>query len=279
MVRFESVIVTGTRPRLGADRRTGTMFQRGANAVGQDVVRDALVSKAVTVTKAQQLDRMISDSGIRHPAVAKAQAGGRLTKHEQRIVDRGGYFTSKEADELAKRLEGEGRGEYIAVRAHSARMTADELDRVQGVQGPAGMETAHLSMFNDRVVTEGMGKADSSRARNVVLMPVEEWNQLVKHAQPAGELEKVAQAMNAPFRMAVLPQMRWLAGNVIEPFFVRLPLSGATSGASWAGSPGSIRQSWASLGCLRRTIPRRSGASNSISGRQCSRPTASARSP
>lgn len=217
----------GTRPRLGADRRTGTMFQRGANAVGQDVVRDALVSKAVTVTKAQQLDRMISDSGIRHPAVAKAQAGGRLTKHEQRIVDRGGYFTSKEADELAKRLEGEGRGEYIAVRAHSARMTADELDRVQGVQGPAGMETAHLSMFNDRVVTEGMGKADSSRARNVVLMPVEEWNQLVKHAQPAGELEKVAQAMNAPFRMAVLPQMRWLAGNVIEPFFVRLPLSGA----------------------------------------------------
>ena len=217
----------GTRPRLGADRRTGTMFQRGANAVGRDVVRDALVSKAVTVTKAQQLDRMISDSGIRHPAVAKAQAGGRLTRHEQRIVDRGGYFTAKEADELAKRLEGEGRGEYIAVRAHSARMTADELDRVQGVQGPAGMETAHLSMFNDRVVTEGMGKADSSRARNVVLMPVEEWNQLVKHAQPAGELEKVAQAMNAPFRMAVLPQMRWLAGNVIEPFFVRLPLSGA----------------------------------------------------
>lgn len=217
----------GTRPRLGADRRTGTMFQRGANAVGQDVVRDALVSKAVTVTKAQQLDRMISDSGVRHPAVAKAQAGGRLTRHEQRIVDRGGYFTAKEADELAKRLEGEGRGEYVAVRAHSARMTADELDAVQGAQGPAAMETAHLSMFNDRVVTEGLGKADSSRARNVVLMPVDEWNQLVKHAAPAGELEKMAQAMNAPFRMAVLPQTRWLTGNIVEPFFVRLPLSGA----------------------------------------------------
>lgn len=228
---YHQAFQPGTRPRVGDQVRTGTMFRRGATAIGSDVVRDAKVHKAVMVTKAQQLDRLISDSGMKlsEQALKDLRASGSktaaLTAREQRILDRGGYFTAAEADELAKRLEADGKGQYIAVRAHSAALSAEDSYRLQTAQSPAAMETAHLGLLNDRVIE--LGRKQDRRARNVVLMPLEEWNRLTEHAHSAGDIEKIVQMMNAPFRMAVLPQARWLTGNFVEPMFVRLPLSGA----------------------------------------------------
>jgi hypothetical protein len=51
---------------------------------------------------------------------------------------------------------------------------------------------------------------------------------LEEHLRPAGEIEKFFQYLNKPFRMAVLPQPRWLTGNFAESYqVVRLPLAGS----------------------------------------------------
>jgi hypothetical protein len=47
------------------------------------------------------------------------------------------------------------------------------------------------------------------------------------HAAPAGGPERFFQFLNRPFRFAVLAQPKWLTGNFIEPFFVRLPTRGS----------------------------------------------------
>lgn len=212
-----------SRPVVGAATRTGSMFRRGETAYGDAVVRDSLVHSSVTVSKAEQIDRLIHDTSVKHPALDKDPT--LLTAHEKRVVQQGGYFTEKEATELARRLSEDGHGEYVAVRAFASKLSRADQGDVGVAQSVAAMQTAHLSMFNDRIITEGAG--DAGRTRNAVLMPKGQWDQLMKHAAPSGEIEKLAQMLNEPFRMAVLPQLRWLTGNFVEPMLVRLPLSGA----------------------------------------------------
>jgi hypothetical protein len=52
-------------------------------------------------------------------------------------------------------------------------------------------------------------------------------NRLLKHVAPAGEIERMVQLINKPFRFAVLAQPRWLAGQFVEPYLVRLPMYGS----------------------------------------------------
>lgn len=219
----------GGRPVAAGERRTGVLFQRGANAISRDLVREELTAKGTTVAKTQMLDRLIQESGVRHPAVEKARAGHELTVAERRIVDSGGYMTTPEARDLSQRLNADGKGDWIPVTAFAAKLSKDTQAALRDAQSPAAMETAHLSLLHQRVA-EG---PNFSRARNVVLLPAHQVNQLERQLRPAGEIEKAIQLMNGPFRMAVLPQPRWLTGNFIEPFFVRMPLSG--SGANLPG--------------------------------------------
>lgn len=220
---FHKQFRPGGRP-IGRDElRTGALFKRGATAIHPSLVKDELTNKATTVAKVGQIDRFVSENGLRHPALEKSRAGQSLTPAEKRIVDKGGYFTGKESIEAADRLSADGRGNYVPVRAFAAKLSADTRERLGSDLAPAAMETAHTGLLNDRFVDA----TDGSRTRNVVLVPAHQLSELEKQLKPAGEVEKSIQLLNGPFRMAVLPQPKWLTGNFIEPYIIRLPLSGS----------------------------------------------------
>lgn len=193
----------GGRPVSPGVARTGALFNRGATAVGTDLLREELTKKGVTASNAEALDKFVGESGLKRPD--------------------GQHFNAKEALETAARLNADGTSEYVPVRAFAAKLDRDTREKLAGEQNTAAMETAHQAMLNDRIVKSG----DQSKTRNVVLVPKTQLDTLARHLKPAGEVEKVAQLLNAPFRMAVLPQPRWLLGNFLEPNLVRLPLSGA----------------------------------------------------
>lgn len=193
----------GGRPVAPGVTRTGALFKRGATAVGTDLLREELTKKGVTASNAQAIDKFIGESGLTRPD--------------------GQHFNAKEGLETAARLNADGTTQYVPVRAFAAKLDRDTREKLAGEQNSSAMETAHQAMLNDRIVKSG----DQSKARNVVLVPKNQVDTLMRHLKPAGEFEKVVQLLNAPFRMAVLPQPRWLTGNFLEPYVVRLPLSGA----------------------------------------------------
>lgn len=214
----------GTRPNLAKEASTGEAYRKGATESSAEVLHDAGVRQAVQIQKARAIDRSVADHGVRHPAWAKAQRGEALTAQERRVVDRGGYFTAREAEEYANRIENDTGERFVPVKAFGWQLSEDAKRVIRDdLQGPAGLDTLTQRMLNDRVVPAG----DMSRARNVVLMPAAYIERLERHLRPANELEKFFQILNRPFRFAVLAQLRWLVGNIIEPFFVRLPMVGS----------------------------------------------------
>jgi hypothetical protein len=223
----------GTRPNFAkGETRTGALYRRGSTSHQRGLLRDELVRKATQTAKAEQIDASVQAMGLRHPAWAKAEKGQELTAKEQRIVDAGGYYTPKEAAEVARRAKDAGE-ELIPVRAFSSKVPKATQDLLRGeFQNPAAAESLHERLFNDRLDMRG-GR------RNVVLMPAAYVNRLQRHILPRGEISKFLQLLNAPFRMAVLPQPRWLTGNVMEPYAVRLTLSG--SGVNVFGLAQDIR--------------------------------------
>ena len=233
----------GTRPHFEkGEVRTGEMFHRGLATRARDLLRDEYVRKAVAITKAEELDKSIGEMGLRHPAWAKAERGDELTAKERKIVDKGGYMNADEGDDLARRMKSETGEPWVPVRAFGAKLTADEqADVRENWQRPASFETLHLTLLNSRLRVD-----KGTRARSVVLVPKTYVDQLADHAQPAGKVERMVQMLNRPFRMAVLPQPRWIAGNVAEPGLVRLPLKGGG-----VILPGAIVNTIASVRTLR----------------------------
>lgn len=211
----------GNRPVGSGPARTYAMFQRGSNSISPKLLRDELSNKLTTVEQAHSVDRLVGDTGLQHPAMSKFREGAKLTPQEEKIVREGGNYTWKEAVEHADRLAAEGRGEYLPIRAHAAALGREASQAVQSMQTPASMETAHLSILRERLADDKTG------AHNVVLSPAPLLNQIQAHLKPVGGGTKLLRLMNAPFRMAVLPQPKWLTGNFVEPYFVRLPLSGS----------------------------------------------------
>jgi hypothetical protein len=87
------------------------------------------------------------------------------------------------------------------------------------------MDSLAARLLNDRVASPE--ELRSGKARNIVLMPAGVVEQLERHIKPASEFEKFFQALNAPFRFAVLAQPRWLTGNFIEPYIIRMTTTGS----------------------------------------------------
>ena len=195
---------TLSRPTIaGAGHtRTGEQFRRGLTTATAKNVREQGVRLAVTTQKVHGIDRTISEHGLTHPD--------------------GRYFTFKEATEYAKRLGEDTSEELIPVRAVPARASAHVDELARGQQSPTSMENLTQRLFNDRLSPD-----TASGAKNVVLMPASLVNQLARHAQSTHEIVKLFQWINKPFRAAVLPQFRWLTGNFVEPFIVRLGAVGS----------------------------------------------------
>lgn len=206
--------------------RTGALYAKGAQRTSAKLLHEQGVRQATQIAKAQHIDKFIAENGIRHPASAKAQRGERLTKGEQRIVRRGGLFTGKEAAEAAQRIYHDEGKDLVPVRAYPAKLDSETQRMIrEDLQGPGAMDSLGQRLLNDRIL-KPEDLADS-RARNVVLMDKTLIDRMNAHLRPAGQLERLLQWMNKPFRMAVLPQFRWLAGNFIEPYLVRLPTKGS----------------------------------------------------
>lgn len=232
----------GSRPAPRGPGRTGVLYNRGATVIGKQIVHDELASKATTANKAEALDKFASEHGVTRPD--------------------GKYFTAAEALETAKRKADDGLPEVEPMRAFGAKLDPETQARLQDAQSPAAMETAHLAMLDDRIV-----KGEESGARNVVLVNKHLVDALKAQLKPSSELEKSVQLLNAPFRMAVLPQPRWLTGNFIEPYFVRLPLSGA--GINLPGALMDVRAGSKLLKAMERSgDPRQVRAAKEIRAQQ-----------
>ena len=217
--------------------RTGAAHEKGTTEASAELLRAAGVRDAITINKAEHIDRQIGDHGIRHPAWAKAERGQELTPKERRIVDRGGLWTGREAEEAITRIRNDTGEEYVAVRAYPGKLD-QESQRIirENLQGPGAMESLPERLWNSRILHEGEFDA---RARNVVLMPASYVERQIAHLAPAQGLERFFQVLNRPFRYAVLPQFRWLTGNFVEPYIVRLTASG--SGLNVFGLAADIR--------------------------------------
>lgn len=193
----------GTRPTAGGgEAKSGSLYHSGATLFSTQLLRDELVRKGTLSHKAEALDKFAGEAGVRKP--------------------NGDYFTPKQAAEAASAFKAEGKGEWVPIRAFGARLSKETQAHLREVQSPALMESAHLALLRERIVTDG-----AKGTPNVVLVPKPLIDALEAQLQPASGLEKTFALLNAPFRMAVLPQPRWLTGNFVEPFFVRLPLSGS----------------------------------------------------
>jgi hypothetical protein len=210
------------RPNLDAQTRTGEAYRRGETPFGREAAREEASYKATVAAKVKELDDFASTEGLKHPAAAKAARGETLTRDEQRVVDQGGLFTGAEAEETAQRLLHDTGESYTPIRAFGGLDKATQEKIRTEFQDPRAMETLTQKLLNDRIKID-----PASRARNVVLVPSELVERLAQHAAPAGELQRFLQSLNRPFRMAVLPQFRWLVGNFVEPYIVRLPTRGS----------------------------------------------------
>lgn len=234
---FHAPLRPGTRGTLdAAEGSTGELYSRGAAHVSADLIHEQGVRQATALTKADEVDALVAEHGLKHPAFAKSARGEKLTDAERAIVDERGYWTAKEAADTASRLSRDtatgrpvlevGGDRFVPMRAFGAKLSEEAKAAIDGEWGgPAGMESLGERLLNDRIV-QPEDFADG-HARNVVLVPADLVSRLEKHLRPAGELQKLAQVINRAFRLAVLPQPRWIAGNFIEPFFVRLAVVGS----------------------------------------------------
>ena len=195
------------RPAPAHVSRTGALYARGSNVFGRQVVRDALTRSATTANLAEAVDKFVHEAGLR-----KAD---------------GTHFTPKEAVEAASRFEQEGgESRFVPVRAFAAKLPTATRQAIADAQSSAQFDTAHQRLLNNRVIT-GESADIGHSTRNAVLVPKHLHDALEAQLKPASGLGRFVQLLNAPFRMAVLPQPRWLTGNFIEPYLIRLPLSGA----------------------------------------------------
>lgn len=200
----------GNRPVTPQLSRKGIVWGRGGMQMDTQLLKDELVAKRVKANNAEAVDQVVKSAGIVRPAVV---SGSRRE-----------YFTPREGVEAARRLSVDTKVPYVAVRTVPAKLDPEVRKAIKDAQDPAAMETAHRAMLNDRIITD---PDVGDQTANVVLMPTAHVQTLADHLMAPKDTERLLQMLNGPFRMAVLPQPRWLAGNFIEPYFIRLPLSGA----------------------------------------------------
>jgi hypothetical protein len=237
MARAMHVRMDTRRPVMDPpDTRTGNQYRRGSTEASADLIRTQGVRQVTQLAKAQAIDEIVRQHGLAHPAMSKA---GRLSPFEEKVRRQGGLWTAKEAREASQRLEYDDSGRpvlvlrdgerFVPMRAFANRLSAETKKVITGeLQGPAGMGSLGQRLLNDRFLThDEIEKAGSRSARNVVLVPAELVERLDAHLKPAGEINRLFQMINRPFRFAVLAQPRWLAGNFVEPYFVRLPTVGS----------------------------------------------------
>ena len=170
---FHTELRPGTRPVIDKagpqGTRTGEAYRKGATEASADLIQQQGVKLATQINKAEQLDSLVRDRGMRHPAYAaivkKADEGAQLTPREKRLLDRGGYMTGKEAEEFAQRIDFDTRSGHhvltatngerlMPMRAYADRLSESTKEIIrESHQGPNGMEALGQRLLNDRVLS------------------------------------------------------------------------------------------------------------------------------
>lgn len=192
----------GGRPAVKNEPRTGRLYERGATGTTFDTAAEHAVRQETQLAKAHAVDRFVHDTGLKR--------------------DDGRYFTAKEARETADRLAKDTGEEWTPISAVPAKLDRDTMEAVKQGQDPRQLEGLSEKLINSRIEF-----AKNSGKRNVVLVPKRMVDRLADHAAPAGGVERIIQYLNRPFRFTVLAQPRWLTGNFVEPYLVRLPTVGS----------------------------------------------------
>lgn len=225
---FHKQFRPGNRGTLtGSHVKTGEQARKGAVENSTEILRAAGVRHVTTLNQARSIDRLIGEHGMMHPAAAKATTGHPLTKYEQSVVNRGGYYTGQEAAEVIDRTRGpNGEPTLVAVRAYPGKLDAATSKIIrEDLQGPGAMDTLGQRLLNNRFLTDG--EIAHGRTRNVVLADANLVNRTLAHLKPSSTPGKMAQIANRAFRYAVLPQVKWVTGEFFEPLIVRLTASGS----------------------------------------------------
>lgn len=180
--------------------RTGSLYARGASEASPQLIAEQASRLATQITKTGHIDQMVGELGLKHPT--------------------GRHFTGKEATEVADRLEHTTGERLTPVRAFPAKAGKRTESIAKAEQGTLAAESLAERIFSKRL------KVDAG-AKNVVLLPTAVIEQTLAHLKPPGTIERFFQAVNPAFRFAVLPQFRWLTGNFVEPYLIRLPVEGS----------------------------------------------------
>jgi len=215
----------GARPSAPGFQSTGSLFERGLDLRGREAIHEELAHKYTLLERARGADRTIGDIGLKHPeydALLQAEAEGLpLTRADRAILRSNGHLSGEEGLKLQRELREEGH-DYRPVRAFQVKHSRELRERIANAQDAAQMESVAHELLRERLVTE----PGNARDRNVVMVAGHMFQRHEALLKPAGELERLGQLMNVPFRFAVLPQPKWLTGDFLEPQLVRLPLHG-----------------------------------------------------
>jgi hypothetical protein len=259
----------GARGTEDKQVRTGSLYQRGGVRTTAAVLKDQGVKQAVQINHARQLDRFISEHAMLHPAVRKADKGVPLTAHEEQVVKR------------RRGVHGGGgaRGRRPAVPRHAAALRAGGVasggvgEHARG--DPRQLPGAGRDGFARAAAAErpdrGGGRREG-RPRNVGLMSGHLYDRMNEHLKPSGPLMRAAQVLNRAFRWTVLPQMRWLTGNFVEPYIVRLTAHGSGINVAGLGASTSPRAARCCASLKRSGDPELRQAAHGHGGEPARRP-------
>jgi hypothetical protein len=207
----------GRRPNLDQESRTGAAYSKGAIDTTFHLPLEHITRSLTTLASVKEFDRMIHDVGVKHPS------GDYFTWDEAKRYAKFGGHAPNEA--TAQRLPGEP--ELVPVRALPAKYDEARAQDVQNMQNPEIPGHADQLVQDQTSRLTGPDPADP-HARNVVLVPREIQDRLLKNLTPTNEFSKSFQAATSAFRRTVLPfSTRWLTGNVVEAM-LRLSVAGVS---------------------------------------------------
>lgn len=203
----------GQRGGVPKARRTGELYERGGVTHKQQAVIDARVKQESSVERAKQVDKFVKENAVVRPG--------------------GEPFSGRQADEVIRQLKEQTGEDYVKVSLAPAALP-ERVRRgiIEGLD-MEGAESLPQQLLASRKIEEGAG------AHNVGIIPARMMRRMEQQLAPANDFVRFLQGINRAFRYAVLPQPRWLTGNFVEPFFVRLPAVG--SGAFLPGLAMDLR--------------------------------------
>jgi hypothetical protein len=134
--------------------RTGEQARKGAVENSADILKAAGVRQVTALTNARADRPAHRRARPAHPAVAKAATGEPLTKHEQRVVDEGGYFTGPRPARRSTAPPCSTSGSSLSA-PYPAKLDASTQRMVRDdAQGPGSAESLGQRLLNNRFLTE-----------------------------------------------------------------------------------------------------------------------------